>query len=87
MCNNDDIFTVFYLSAVFQFINSNKRGGLPTFRVDCCLPYLSIGVILVPLELLLCDISGGPSASALAQSGYFIDYQGFVKKSLICARF
>lgn len=39
VCNNGDAFVVFYLSVVFQFINSNNRGSLLNFHID----FLSVG--------------------------------------------
>ncbi|GMN40948.1 hypothetical protein TIFTF001_010163 [Ficus carica] len=65
----DDIDLVFgndsfyVIGVVFQFVNSNNGGGLPTFRVDVCSSDLSLDVVLVPPELLLYGISGRSSAT------------------------
>ena len=63
MCNNGDVFAVFYLNVLFQFVNSNVGGGLLTLRVDCLSPNLSLGIVLIPLKLLLCRVSGNPNAT------------------------
>ncbi|GMN36857.1 hypothetical protein TIFTF001_006352 [Ficus carica] len=58
-----DVFAVFYLSIVFQYVNLIMEVVSPPFALIICLSDPSVGVVLVPLELLLCRVRGDFSAT------------------------
>ena len=63
VCNNDDVFVIFFLGVLFIFLFVIMEVVSPPSKLIIYSSDMSFDGVLVPLELLLCGVSSGPSAT------------------------